>query len=387
MFRRLIWKYLTRRKKWVFVVVLASMIGASLPAALLNLSLYLDEQINQELRGFGANILITPRSAVLQVGSGTLDYGSLSGGMFINETEIAKITTVPSAGDILAYAPLLYGVVKVASQSVVLVGTWFDQDDVLRPWWQVTGPPITNREDNTSAFVGIDVARALNLSVGDHFDVTFGTNVSTLTVTGTVSTGGSEDEQVLANLHTVQEITKHVGVVHVIQVSALGDPARLEVLAEEIAGVMADVQATTVNQIVLADVQFVGKIELIMLLSTIGVVALSGIVLGSTMTATMMKRRGEIALMKAIGAGNRGITSLIVGEEIVVGLLGGALGFLAGYGLSQAIAWSTFNLVVGANPIVLLAAMLVSVGIIMLATGRPLRQALKVNPAIALRGN
>ena len=53
------------------------------------------------------------------------------------------------------------------------------------------------------------------------------------------------------------------------------------------------------------------------------------------MTMAILERTREIGLMKAIGATNRDILSIFLGEAASIGFMGGLLGTLLGWGLGQ----------------------------------------------------
>jgi putative ABC transport system permease protein len=58
-----------------------------------------------------------------------------------------------------------------------------------------------------------------------------------------------------------------------------------------------------------------------------------------TFFRTVLERRGEIGLMRAIGATPRDIRWLILGESTVIGLAGGLVGIGVGYGLMASVDW------------------------------------------------
>jgi putative ABC transport system permease protein len=58
----------------------------------------------------------------------------------------------------------------------------------------------------------------------------------------------------------------------------------------------------------------------------------AGLGVVSTTVASLEERRRELALMRAVGADDRQLTRLVVGEAGVIGLFGGVLGLAAGLG-------------------------------------------------------
>jgi len=118
-------------------------------------------------------------------------------------------------------------------------------------------------------------------------------------------------------------------------------------------------------------------------------VALGASTLGvmTTMTTTVVERRKEIGLMKAIGAGNRGIASLFLAEAAIIGLLGGLSGYVTGYYLAQIIGQSVFGSPVMLVPVVIPVTIGISMAVAVGAGAVPIRRALGIEPAVVLRGD
>jgi len=75
------------------------------------------------------------------------------------------------------------------------------------------------------------------------------------------------------------------------------------------------------------------------ILGGIGAIALvvAGFGIANTMIMSIYERTSEIGLMKAVGARNRDVMSVFLGEAGAIGFLGGVLGVAAGVALSQLI--------------------------------------------------
>ncbi|MFX1506630.1 MAG: hypothetical protein ACFFDC_11055, partial [Promethearchaeota archaeon] len=137
MFFRILRKSILTRKGKVVISLIAIIMGVSIPSAMLNVSLDINEKIGVEFRKFGANLLVVPKSDTIQVGIGDISLSSVTDQQYINETDIYKIKTINWSRNILGYAPFLYQVVSVRAkgssedQRVVLTGTWFEKNTTL----------------------------------------------------------------------------------------------------------------------------------------------------------------------------------------------------------------------------------------------------------------
>ena len=121
------------------------------------------------------------------------------------------------------------------------------------------------------------------------------------------------------------------------------------------------------------------------IVATLAALLSAGLTVWSLTATTMMERRGEIAIMQAIG-GARWLVATLLGSEIaLIGLAGGIIGALAGIGLARIVGQSVFHDAIQIPWIlpllIVLAAMLVSLA----GAAQPLRRALRLEPAVILR--
>jgi putative ABC transport system permease protein len=414
MFMRVLGKSLARRKSRVAMAVLAVLLGASVSSALLTTSFSMSEKLSTQFRNFGANIIVQPRSDTIEVGLPGISFGSVTEQRYINESELWKIKRIQNwSANVLGFAPFLYEVVTVEAggqaRQVVLTGTyfehvvqnitgkdgsaWFTGIRNIAAYWDVRGEWVANDSDGRGSMVGTSAAERLGLSPGMTYEVAY-TDPFTLNVTrrelqvlGIVSTGGPEDSQIFVNLDVAQELSSRQGKVHVVQVSALCFNCPAEKIGKEIEYSMPSVVAKSVRQLVNAENDIMMRLESMMGLVT--AVALGASTLGvmTTMTTTVVERRKEIGLMKAIGAPNRSIASLFLAEAAIIGLLGGLAGYGAGYYLAQYIGQSVFGSSVMLAPVVIPMTIGISLVVAVGASAIPIRRALGIEPAIVLRGD
>jgi putative ABC transport system permease protein len=416
-FFRILRKSLSKRKSRIAIAIISVIIGAAVATALLNISLDVSEKVGQEFRKYGANLLVVPESDKIDVGFPGVDFGSVTDQKYINESQLWKIKTIFWRNNVLGFTPLLYQIVRINKgyneQDVVLVGTYFNKDieiiepypgddpfvfntgiDDISPWWNIKGRWIEDSNDTTSSMVGKNVAEKLGLNLGDDFTVIYNTTLEdgyyesthNFTIVGIIETGGNEDDQIFVNLKIAQEITYHYNKVHTIQVSALCNACPVDTFAAEIEGKIPDIEARTVKQLVSAEMSILSKVENMMFLVTIVALLASALGVMTTMTTSVIERRKEIGLMKSVGAENKKIVSLFLSETAIIGIVGGIIGFIIGIFLAQIIGLSVFNTYINPHIEVIPIVILISVVIAILASIIPVRRAVKVEPALVLRG-
>ena len=124
-----------------------------------------------------------------------------------------------------------------------------------------------------------------------------------------------------------------------------------------------------------------------MALITFAALLSAGLTAWSLTATTMIERRGEIAIMQAIGGARWLVASLLAIEVALIGLVGGIIGAIIGVGLARYVGQSVFH-----DPIeipwilpllIIVAAMLIALA----GAAQPLRRALQMEPAEILRGS
>lgn len=391
--------------------------GAAVATALVSVSMDVSEKVGFEFRKYGANLMVVPKSDTIEVGFPGVDFGTVTDQKYINESDLWRIKSIFWRNNVLGFAPLLYQVVEIfdgqEKQNVVLTGTYFNKDieiiepysefdnpifntgiEIISPWWNVNGSWIEDSNDYSSSMVGKNVADKIGLEIGDKYSVSFlknyedPNNISyyNLTVIGIIETDGNEDNQIFVNLPVIQNITGLKGKVHTVQVSAICNECPVDTFAYEIQGAIPYVEARTVKQLVSAEMNILGKIEDMMFLVTIVALLASALGVMTTMTTSVIERKKEIGLMKSVGAENKKIVALFLGEATIIGIIGGILGYLIGFVLSQIIGMSVFNTSISSRFEVIPLAIGISIGVSLFASILPVRRATKVEPAIVLRG-
>jgi putative ABC transport system permease protein len=124
------------------------------------------------------------------------------------------------------------------------------------------------------------------------------------------------------------------------------------------------------------------------LLGLVVVIAI-GLVAANTAAMSIRERRSEIAVMRSIGFPSQVILSLLVGESLVIALLGGALGCGVAFGLLKAVALNADALgpfvALRIPPFVLLETLVVALLIGVLSAYVPARAATRRSIVETLR--
>lgn len=430
MFFRMIRGAVTRQWKKMLMIALTIALGASLATAMLNVMMDVGDKVNQELKAYGANITVVPKSTSVINDLYEVEGGEDADTSYLLEDELGKIKTIFWAFNIVDYAPFIDTTVTLESGAEAkMVGTWFNHHmelptgetldtgvQNLRTWWSIPQGAWLDEQmlaDEDACMVGEVLAKREGVSVGDTLTVTTGYGSRALTVIGIYDAGGDEDEQIFAPMEVVQSLSNTDGYITSIEVSALTTPdndlarkaARLGPSALSIADyetwyctayvssicfqiqeVITDSVASPVRQVAESEGAIMEKTELLMVLITI--LSLVGSALGITnlVTASVMERSNEIGLLKAVGATDGRISALVLTEIVLTGIVGAVIGYFAGFGFAQIIGHTVFGSAIDMKPMVIpIVAILVIV--VTLAGSIPaIRMLLRLRPAEVLHG-
>ena len=422
-----------RRRKALAAVTIA--LAASLITALMNLSIDVGDKMSKEMKSYGANINVAPKSETISLEIGGFDYNPLKGRVFINESDLPKIKEIFWHKNIIGFAPSLTATVEIAGagkKRIPLIGTNFDKripvsgDDEFRtgvkvvyPYWQVRGEwPADEESSGASAdgiLAGALLARELRVRTGDPIKVKTSGDApreQVFVVKGILTTGGPEEAALVAPLPSVQRLAGLEGKVQTVSVSALTVPedtlsrkarhssdsmntleydrwyctAYVSSVSHQIEEAIPNVTARPIWQVAAGEGAVIKKIQLLMIVVTIAAFLASGLGISSLMVTTIMERSREIGLMKALGAADREVYLLFLSESAVVGVIGGLLGCAAGAVLSQGIGLGVFGSTVLFSPIVIPVNIAVSVLIALAGSLMPSRLITNVYPAEVLHG-
>jgi len=208
-----------------------------------------------------------------------------------------------------------------------------------------------------------------------------------LEVLGVVSTGEAEEEQVFVPLPLLQELTGLAGRVSLAALSIDGGAKAVERAAHAIEVALPLSSARPIRQIAAAQGALLDRLERMMVLLTLLVLLLSGLCLVTTLLSMVVEREQEIGLMRSLGAGDREILRMFLGEVALLGILGSGCGLALGALGARLVGTRLFGAPVGPRAGVVPIVVALTLVLCLLALVIPLRRALSVRPAAALRGD
>jgi putative ABC transport system permease protein len=150
---------------------------------------------------------------------------------------------------------------------------------------------------------------------------------------------------------------------------------------------LPDSRARPIRQVAEAEGTFLRRIGLLMTLLTVAALLAAVLAVMTAMTAAVLERRAEIGLMKAVGADHHQVAVIFLSEAGLIGLMGGTFGYVAGSGLTAVIGRHVFATAVSLPPVVLPITMALALGVALAGSALPVRQAMRFDPVVLLRGS
>jgi putative ABC transport system permease protein len=430
MFFRLLMESFRRQRRRKMLAGVAILLGTTAVTAMLALATTIGDRIHKELAVYGANIVVYPKADLLDVKVGGVDVKPASGGAYLKESDLQKLKGIFWANNITGVSPELPVQLAVARGAgdplfpAKAVGYWFDHDfgglktgaSALHPWWRIEGAwPGSSGGD---VVVGANFAKRLGLKVGDRFRMQGAPNDagpvwSVAEVVGVVTTGDETDNEILLPLQDAQRFVGVKDAVRRVEVSARTMPedafARVDPdslspqqheiwycrpyansIAYQIREAIPGAQAEQVRRVEQSEGNVLKRISGLMWLISAAALLAAGFAVSAAMATAILERRGEIGLMRSLGASKGAIALLFYAETGLLAVFAGGLGYLAGSGLAAWLGARIFRGDGGAAEGVLIPVLLpvvVALALVVAIAGSTpsIRAALRMEPSAILR--
>jgi len=355
LFLRMLFKATWVRKDRALTALLSAAVVATIATAALTVYSDLENKLSREFRGYGANVVVTK------------EHGSLSPG------EVATINTVLNNQGMAV--PVGYAVATAFDGSKVVIGG-ANISDILRlnSWWSLNGNPAPE-------LLGARVAEKAH---GSPFEITFGKKSRTIQSNTVFKSGSDDDSRIYLDLPIFVELTGIEPNTALVRID--GRPAEIQDALTRLTASLPNAEVKPVRSITQAQTAVVGKTRSVVLASSAVVVVLIMLCMAATFTGSVLERRKDFAVMKALGASNRLVNILFAAEASLLALAGAAAGFVAGSLVAYWIGRANFDAAILPQPALLVPVLLGSIILALLASTAPIRILQRIQPAGILRG-
>lgn len=320
-------------------------------------------------------------------------------------------------------------------------GTYVTGIETTNPWWRVDGKWF--REGAGECLVGKNLAKRRNIKTGDTVSIftreDYGLHkinampihaalgmvpdggpekdakidavflFQKLKVSGILSTGGPEEETVVTPLEIAQKVANEPGMYRRLYVSALTKPedafARkdpksmtpaefdrwyctpyISAIALQISEELKGTDVRVIRRVAEGEGTILTHVRTLLWLVTLCALLAAALAVGASAAASVIERRTEIGLMKALGAGSALVGVLLAAEQLLVAFVGGGIGYGVGILLARLLGQRVFGFTPEPNLFLLLIVLVLAALITLAGSAYPLRRASKYDPAPILRG-
>lgn len=384
-------KDIFRRRTKLLVGVLGVVIAASAIVAVITTFTAATDSLYDESGKFGANIIIRPQTNSIPLIEGSTMVGSISTGEnYIDESKLPNIYTIENSANLAVVSPRLYGIANIgisSSSPVILMGVDPKEEPKIKAWWKLDGRWISAEDgERTEVMLGSDIAKPLGLVIGSTITLTNGNNSVDGDVVAVIeTTGGSEDGYIITSLKTAQYLFDNEGKISSIEVRALCNDCPVEEMSRQIEAALPNVEARAMSQIVLSEMALIKRTQSSAMAVSIITLLVSALTVASTMLASVNEKLKEIGIMRAVGASDIQIVSMLLFEGAIIGAIGGSVGFVLGTLVSFVAAPLLLSVTPSPIWILLPAAAGVSITVGMVASVIPAKRAVSIDPAEVLR--
>lgn len=435
MFARLVGESFVRNPRRKILAASALMVGMAVATATLSVALEVGDRLAREFRSLGANLLVTPQSDSLPLEIGGVDYRPVDEGAYLPESDLGKLKTIFWRNNIIGFTPFLDVPASFRTSQggspfpIVLIGTWYQHAVPVpdgtsfttglastHPWWSVRGRWFRDGSNECVAGAALAAQYPDSIAAGKTIYVQANSTADEaspefipLNITGVVTTGSSEDHALIAPLNVAQRLSDHPGEFRQLFVSALTKPA--DALSERdpstmtpaehdrwycspyISSIGAQMETALpgtnvrpIRRVAETEGKILSRVGALFWLVTLAAIIAAALAVGATSATSVIERRGEVGIMKALGASNSLVAGIFLAEQMILAAAGGTIGFVCGITLARALGESVFGSPAPTR-LILLPVVLGLAGVVAIAGSLiPLRRAVSFQPAPILRG-
>ena len=391
---------LTRNKMRTVLTMLGIIIGVGAVICTVAIGEGASNQVQQQILSLGDNIIF--------VAAGSVNKGGVHMG-----SQATKTLTVADGNAILAEVPFIKWVspsVGYGGQVVYGSNNWFTHISGVSPdylkirhWALAEGSVFTQRDVDVAANVcmlGQTVVKNLFASNDDPVGKTIRiANLSfqvigVLAAKGSSPFGGDEDDVIMAPYTTVQKKLAGISWINFMMMSA-DSAADIQPAQDQITALLRQrhhLRPNQANDFIIrsptdfAQAQAQSGHVMTLLLASIASVSLlvGGIGIMNIMLVSVTERTREIGVRMAVGATESDVQGQFLSEAVVLSLLGGSVGIIAGIlgsiFVARALHWPTL-----VSPSSIVIAVIFSAAVGIFFGYYPARRAAHLDPIEALR--
>lgn len=365
MLGRMVRKSLVKNAK-VSIWTLATLSAcAALVAMFTTTSLEVGQKMNHVLRQIGANAVVYPATPPDAPATSRTapDWTAVE-------------TAAKQQGAAVTLLRLRAG--TVSGRPVAVVAGDPDQLREMTSYWTVTG---RRPGPSDECLVGRRAAGVFQLDPGDEVTVAWAeeNQQARYRVVGIVDSGDEDDDRIF-----VTSLGEEIPAFTYALLSAPDGELGIANLQERVQD--ARVEIRPLRQILHGEQVVLRKINLLSGVALLAVLALTAIGVSVSVLSRVVERRKELALMQALGGNKDAIVRFLLAEHLALGAVASAAGFVLGTLMAWGVAQDVFGVSVSPHWTAFGATLGVTLAVSICAGAVACSRALRLHPAMALRG-
>lgn len=362
MLSRVLLRTLMVRRGRTLTALLALTVATAVATAMLNLIIDIESKLTREFRKIGANVLVTAQE-----------------GSALNHGDIGRLRAELAQGDIVA--PIAYAVAKTRSgRPIVVAGIDMAATRRMNPWWDVPSWP----DEQAGILIGERAAAALKLE-DDASELVFKGRSYKLDSPKTFRTGSVEESRIYLPLARFIEWTG-VGP-SVVEVSIQGTAEQIAAALSRLQGTNPSLEVRPIRQVAEAEARILDKTQAVLLASAIVIILIVALSVLATLTASVLERRKDFAVMKALGSSKKMVSGIFLAEAMAIAVVASFVGFAIGSGIAALIGRINFHAAVVPRLDIFPPVMLGTMVLALISAAVPLARLQKIEPAVMLKGD
>lgn len=413
MFATMLFGAVFRRKSRALMAVVATLVGAATLFCLAAICIVVPQQMSDEMRTYGANIIVTPlagewkngidRAMVLHTNDMVLAKGAMRSATYRYENvrinaapyvlagvDVSAVKSLnkhwnvdgawPSSGNVMVGRDVASAMgLKIGSRIAIAYRAGDNSSDSHKPAQKSQGKSQGNQAENQT-----DKSSSKKLVEGRVSTDIMDTHGTTFRVCGILDTGDAEDSMLYATNADLRVLT---GVKRGADVIAYSSSApNVDAVVRSINDMTSmRVRAQQVTKVTAADTGIIAMLRSLFWIVSLVVLALMMVGVSTTISSIVQQRRNEIGLRKALGASAKSIGVEFTAESGLYGFIGGIAGTAVGYGFARLLASMVFARDLSVNWWLVAFSIVFSVAASCVAALPPVLRASKIDPAIVLR--
>jgi putative ABC transport system permease protein len=282
---------------------------------------------------------------------------------------------------VTASSPEVFVAAELNGTPIMLIGADLKSLKKLYPGW--VWEPATVQDNDV--YIGKRLANRLRVKKGSTVLIASSEKNISIKISGTLESGESEDDQLFIPIASARELISNHDATQLIAISALGEATDVEKRFKSALTGWPGVQFQVIRKIASAEETILNRISNLMSL-VIGIIfVILFFCINTTVSALLLGRQSEIALLRILGARRKQIMVGLTLELLVLAIMGGLLGFVGGIFVAQVLGKILFQTYIEPHPIIFWITIASSMAMMVLCSFLPIRRAINRQAATVLK--